>query len=189
MRVISCLGECDGIGTLELARRVKRDGPALTRTLQRLEQDGLVQRTLVRIMPPKVEFRLTDMGRSFVDPAKALINWLDRHETHILAHREHTRAVATLDSEPRSFTVSLLGRLAEDALQRSVGITLRKRTPEQKFADKARKLIDEQVKLGAIDRSSAMNALQWLVDDYRQANLDRIAAANSVTPKISQVFG
>ena len=66
--------------------------------MQQLERDGLVQRTLTRIAPPKVEFELTDMGRSFVDPAKALIDWLDKTEPQILAHRENTRAVAAFES-------------------------------------------------------------------------------------------
>ena len=48
LRAISCLGECEGVGTLELARRVKRDGNALSQTMQQLERDGLVQRTLTR---------------------------------------------------------------------------------------------------------------------------------------------
>ena len=36
----------------------------LTQTLRRMERDGLVVRTVHPVVPPKVEYRLTDIGAS-----------------------------------------------------------------------------------------------------------------------------
>src|ERR1700727_1453974 len=60
----------------ELRRRI--DGISqrmLTRTLRELERDGLVTRTVTPTTPPSVEYALNDLGRSLLEPAKALITW------------------------------------------------------------------------------------------------------------------
>jgi len=51
----------------------------LSRTLKRLEQDGFVSRTLFAEVPPRVEYALTDLGRSFLTPMQAMIRWADEH--------------------------------------------------------------------------------------------------------------
>ncbi len=45
----------------------------LSRTLKRLEQDGFVNRTLFAEVSPRVEYALTDLGRSFLTPMPAMI--------------------------------------------------------------------------------------------------------------------
>lgn len=47
----------------------------LTLTLRGLEQDGLVKRTVYPTVPPKVEYELTGMGSSLIDPLSALSSW------------------------------------------------------------------------------------------------------------------
>ena len=44
----------------------------LTQTLRSLERDGLVQRTVHPVVPPKVEYSLTRLGRTLIDPLRAL---------------------------------------------------------------------------------------------------------------------
>lgn len=47
----------------------------LTSTLRQLEDDGFVTRTVYPTIPPRVEYELTDMGRSFLEPVTGLIHW------------------------------------------------------------------------------------------------------------------
>ncbi|OYU41528.1 MAG: hypothetical protein CFE44_29270, partial [Burkholderiales bacterium PBB4] len=47
----------------------------LTLTLRGLEQDGLVKRTVYATVPPKVEYELTEAGRSLIEPLSALSAW------------------------------------------------------------------------------------------------------------------
>ena len=47
----------------------------LSKTLKHLEQDGYVQRTLYPEVPPRVEYRLNELGKSFLVPMKHLIAW------------------------------------------------------------------------------------------------------------------
>ncbi len=63
----------------------------LSRTLKRLEQDGFVNRTLFAEVPPRVEYALTDLGRSFLTPMQAMIRWADEHHRAICAARRRAR--------------------------------------------------------------------------------------------------
>jgi DNA-binding HxlR family transcriptional regulator len=47
----------------------------LTLTLRGLERDGLVSRTVTPSIPPRVDYELTDLGRSLQKPVEALANW------------------------------------------------------------------------------------------------------------------
>ncbi|MTJ80316.1 MAG: helix-turn-helix transcriptional regulator [Telmatospirillum sp.] len=60
----------------------------LARTLRRLEQDGFVARTVFPEVPPRVEYTLTDLGRSFLEPMQALVFWADIHHQAIVAARQ-----------------------------------------------------------------------------------------------------
>ncbi|WP_409365020.1 winged helix-turn-helix transcriptional regulator [Catellatospora methionotrophica] len=59
----------------------------LTLTLRNLERDGLVARTVYAEVPPRVEYALTDTGRSLIPPALALAGWAIEHVPHIEASR------------------------------------------------------------------------------------------------------
>jgi DNA-binding HxlR family transcriptional regulator len=47
----------------------------LTLTLRGLERDGLVMRTVFPTIPPRVEYELTKLGRSLLEPVGALGDW------------------------------------------------------------------------------------------------------------------
>jgi DNA-binding HxlR family transcriptional regulator len=47
----------------------------LTVTLRALERDGLVLRTVFDTKPPSVEYRLTKLGQSLLDPITSLTDW------------------------------------------------------------------------------------------------------------------
>ncbi|MGH3347702.1 MAG: winged helix-turn-helix transcriptional regulator [Nocardioides sp.] len=51
----------------------------LTQTLRGLERDGIVTRTVYAEVPPKVEYDLTDLGRSLLGPVESLTEWATTH--------------------------------------------------------------------------------------------------------------
>ena len=67
----------------------------LSRTLRRLEQDGFIRRTLYPEVPPRVEYELTELGRSFLVPMKGLIAWADEHHRAICEARTEYSARTT----------------------------------------------------------------------------------------------
>jgi DNA-binding HxlR family transcriptional regulator len=60
----------------------------LTLTLRALERDGLVNRTVHASVPPRVDYELTVLGRSLLDPLDALTAWANAHRGDIQAARE-----------------------------------------------------------------------------------------------------
>ena len=59
----------------------------LTVTLRGLERDGIVTRTIHPVIPPRVEYTLTPMGRTLLDTIGQLVNWTDSHLPEIQAAR------------------------------------------------------------------------------------------------------
>jgi len=55
----------------------------LSLTLRNLERDGLVSRTAYAEVPPRVEYALTDVGRTLIDPAVRLAEWAVEHDADI----------------------------------------------------------------------------------------------------------
>jgi DNA-binding HxlR family transcriptional regulator len=79
----------------ELRRRI--DGitqKMLTQTLRELERNGLVTRTLYPSIPPRVDYELTDLGRSVVDLLDAVLLWSERHSAEITQARQRYDARA-----------------------------------------------------------------------------------------------
>lgn len=60
----------------------------LTLTLKALERDGLVARTVYPTIPPRVEYELTDLGRTLLVPVSALAEWADQNRQTIQQARE-----------------------------------------------------------------------------------------------------
>jgi DNA-binding HxlR family transcriptional regulator len=60
-------------GAAEIAPRV------LSRELKALTESGLIDRRDYGVVPPRVEYRLTRKGRSFVPVISAIRNWGARH--------------------------------------------------------------------------------------------------------------
>ncbi|HVV08356.1 helix-turn-helix domain-containing protein [Amycolatopsis sp.] len=59
----------------------------LTQTLKRLERDGLITRTAYPEIPPRVEYELTDLGRSLLEAVMAMAGWAAAHHTEIAGNR------------------------------------------------------------------------------------------------------
>lgn len=64
----------------ELQKAISEISPkVLTQTLRGMERDGLLTRTVHAVVPPKVEYRLTAMGRSLLEPLRGLCQWAESH--------------------------------------------------------------------------------------------------------------
>ena len=97
--VVSTLGE----GSRRF-NELRREIPSvsqrmLTLTLRNLERDGLVSRTVTPTIPPRVDYELTDLGRSLLEPIQRLADWaLDNvdtiHEAQSCYDREHSESEA-----------------------------------------------------------------------------------------------
>src|SRR6266852_7212770 len=55
----------------------------LTLTLRGLERDGLVTRTVFPTIPPRVEYELTRLGRSLLEPVSTLGLWARQNRSAI----------------------------------------------------------------------------------------------------------
>ncbi|GGS47196.1 transcriptional regulator [Actinokineospora fastidiosa] len=85
--VISLL-DCGTMRFTELLREI--DGVSqrmLTTTLRHLERDGLVSRTVHPVVPPRVDYALTPLGRTLLDTIQALVRWTEQHQHEIAAAR------------------------------------------------------------------------------------------------------
>ena len=51
----------------------------LTVTLRGLERDGIVSRTMYPVIPPRVDYTLTKLGRTLLDSVSTLIGWAEEH--------------------------------------------------------------------------------------------------------------
>lgn len=60
----------------------------LTLTVRGLERDGFVSRTVTPSIPPRVDYELTVLGRSLLEPVKALGEWAIANRTTVDAARQ-----------------------------------------------------------------------------------------------------
>lgn len=47
----------------------------LTQHLRELEEDGLISRTVYAEVPPRVDYAITELGRTAIEPIEALRSW------------------------------------------------------------------------------------------------------------------
>jgi len=66
----------------------------LTATLRTLERDGLVQRTVHPVVPPRVDYRLTELGLTLLGTVCNLMSWAVEHSDDI------DEARASYDARP-----------------------------------------------------------------------------------------
>ncbi|WP_133910891.1 winged helix-turn-helix transcriptional regulator [Streptomyces sp. NBC_00582] len=73
----------------ELRREIGRvSEKMLTQTLQTLERDGMVHRDAKPVIPPRVDYSLTDLGREAAEQVRALALWTDVRMAAIEKARE-----------------------------------------------------------------------------------------------------
>jgi DNA-binding HxlR family transcriptional regulator len=83
--IVSVLGDGDARFS-ELRRRIEGvSQKMLTQTLRGLERDGLVRRTVYPEVPVRVEYALTEAGRTLLEPLRALQDWSIEHLSDVSA--------------------------------------------------------------------------------------------------------
>jgi DNA-binding HxlR family transcriptional regulator len=66
--------------TKELQSSIRKLSPKmLTQTLRGLERDGLILRNVHSVLPPRVEYDLTDMGKSVIPVLRDLCLWAEKN--------------------------------------------------------------------------------------------------------------
>jgi DNA-binding HxlR family transcriptional regulator len=59
----------------------------LAQTLRRLEQDGLLSRTVYPTNPPRVDYALTPLGKSLLEPVWELVRWAKQNHRRVMDAR------------------------------------------------------------------------------------------------------
>jgi DNA-binding HxlR family transcriptional regulator len=79
--IIGILGDAGGpVRFSEVRRSVNGiSQKMLTQTLRELERDGLVVREVYPVIPPRVEYSLTELGRTLDAPLRAVSLWAEQH--------------------------------------------------------------------------------------------------------------
>ncbi|MEU6713851.1 helix-turn-helix domain-containing protein [Nonomuraea sp. NPDC046802] len=86
--LVIALLDCQSLRFTELRREI--DGVSqrmLSVTLRHLERDGLVSRTVHPVVPPRVDYALTPLGRTLHETIKALVTWTEQHQEEIATAR------------------------------------------------------------------------------------------------------
>jgi DNA-binding HxlR family transcriptional regulator len=95
--VITLLGE-GPMRFMELKRSIGLVSQRmLTRTLRGLERDGLISRTVQPVVPPRVDYELTDLGRGLQHIVGQLTEWAFVHNGDVAGAREEYDLLATDD--------------------------------------------------------------------------------------------
>ena len=91
--VILVLSENEPIRYNELGRKIPDiSSRVLSNTLRILEADGLVNRRFYQEVPPRVEYSLTDTGRSLVPIILELTAWAQSNMKTIIEHRSKSES-------------------------------------------------------------------------------------------------
>ena len=78
----------------------------LTKTLRQLERDGLVSRYVHPVIPPRVDYQLTPLGRSLLDKVCGIWDWVETHMNEMeLARTQFDRGEKRTE-RPRPLNVS-----------------------------------------------------------------------------------
>jgi DNA-binding HxlR family transcriptional regulator len=83
VQIIALLGD-GAMRFSELRRQIEGISQRmLTLTLRNLERDGLISRTVFAEIPPRVEYELTKLGKTLLEPIQGLAEWAAEYRTSI----------------------------------------------------------------------------------------------------------
>ena len=79
----------------------------LTLTLRGLERDGLATRTVYPTVPPRVDYALTELGKTLISPITAVASWAIEHRSEVAdARANFDIAKAAVQNDSRLIRIS-----------------------------------------------------------------------------------
>lgn len=89
------IGEQGVVRFNELSRLIPDvSSRVLSTTLRTLEADGFIDRKVYAVVPPKVEYSLTEVGKSLLPLIQQLTQWAQTNMQKIMTHRKEYEATA-----------------------------------------------------------------------------------------------
>lgn len=89
MLILCVLSENEAIRFNSISKAIPDISPkVLTETLKSLEGDGLISRKLYAEVPPKVEYSLTELGKSLIPILNNLISWAIDNSAYIMKRKK-----------------------------------------------------------------------------------------------------
>lgn len=86
---ILIIGEQGIVRFKELGRLIPDvSSRVLSSTLRTLDADGLIDRKVYAVVPPKVEYRLTEVGKSLLPLIQELTAWAQTNMKKVMTHRK-----------------------------------------------------------------------------------------------------
>lgn len=88
------IGEQGVVRFNELSRLIPDvSSRVLSSTLRTLEADGFIDRKVYAVVPPKVEYRLTEVGKSLLPLIQQLTEWAQTNMKRVMNHRKEFEEV------------------------------------------------------------------------------------------------
>lgn len=95
--IVAVLADGEPVRFKDLNSTIQGISPkVLTETLRSMERDGLLTRHITASVPPRVDYQLTDLGLTTVEPLEAVRIWAETHLDEVLANRERFDAAQTV---------------------------------------------------------------------------------------------
>lgn len=93
--IVTVLADGQPLRFKSIKEKVEGISPkVLTETLRSMERDGLLTRTATASLPPRVDYQLTSLGLTTVEPIRALRLWAESHLEEVQANRQRYDALA-----------------------------------------------------------------------------------------------
>jgi DNA-binding HxlR family transcriptional regulator len=78
----------------------------LTLTLRQLEREGLVERTVFAVVPPRVDYELTDLGQTLLQTVQSLVDWAIAHHAELASARHRYDQAHAVEAQQEDSAVS-----------------------------------------------------------------------------------
>lgn len=94
--IVLIIGEQGVVRFNELGRLIPDiSSRVLSSTLRTLEADGFISRKVYAVVPPKVEYRLTEVGESLLPLIRQLTEWAQTNMKRVMEHRMNYEETVT----------------------------------------------------------------------------------------------